>query len=282
MSLNNFIPTLWSANILATLEKTHIFAELANKDYEGDISGAGDTVKISMIGDVTISNYSKNTNINAVETLDDAQTVLLIDQQKYFNFQIDDIDKRQQKPKLMAQATSKAGYGLRDAVDTYFAGLYADAGLKQNTNGSPVNLTSLNVEAEMLACGTTMTENDIPLDNRFMVVQPWVVEKFVLAGMTTKTANDALWVRGFVDRILGFDIFVSNNVSDGDGAGAQTRNIAGVRNESFTFAEAIMDVEAYRPELRFADALKGLHVYGGKIVRPDMTLAFFADKTAEA
>ncbi len=282
MSLNNFIPTLWSGNILSTLEKTHIFAELANKDYEGDISGAGDTVKINMIGDVTVSNYTKNTDINAVETLDDAQTVLLIDQQKYFNFQIDDIDKRQQIPKLMAAATSKAGYALRDAVDSFFAEMYADSGMAQNTSASPVNLTSLNVEAEILACGTTMTENDVPLENRFMVVLPWVIEKFVLAGMTTKTANDALWARGFVDRILGFDIFVSNNVSDQDGLGDDTRNIAGIRNESFTFAEAIMDVEAYRPQLRFADALKGLHVYGGKMVRPDKTLTFYADKTAEA
>ena len=83
MSLNNFIPELWSANIMSTLDKAHIFAQLANNDYEGDISGAGDTVRINQIGDVTISTYTKDTNISAVETFDDAQTVLKIDQQKW-------------------------------------------------------------------------------------------------------------------------------------------------------------------------------------------------------
>jgi len=282
MSIANFIPELWSANILRTLETKHVFASLANRDYEGTIRQAGDTVKINMLGDITIADYTKNTDIADPEALDGAQSTLLIDQQKYFNFQIDDIDKRQQIPKLMGEATSKAGYALAQAVDAFFAGKSGECGIARNSSGTPVDLTSANVAEELAGLGRQMSDADVPLAGRFVVVQPWVVEKMVLAGLTTKTDNAGLWVDGFIERILGFDVFMSTNVEDTGGAGAQTENIAGVRGQSFTFAEQIVETEAYRPQKRFADALKGLHVYGGKIIRPDMTAVWWADYTAEA
>jgi hypothetical protein len=282
MSLNNFIPELWSANILSTLEKSHIFANLANRSYEGEISQAGDTVRINMVGEPTINTYTKDTDIADPEALTDAQTILTIDQQKYFNFQIDDIDKRQGNVQLMNEATRKAGYKLRDVVDTFFAGKYSEAGMARNTSASPVDLTTLNVEDEILAIQETFNDASIPMEGRFLVVAPWVLSKLIGAGLTTKTVNDGLWANGLVDRIFGFDILVSTNVSKNSSSWDITRNIAGVRGQSFTFAEQIASVEAYRPEKRFADAMKGLHVYGGKCIRPDMTLVWYADKTAEA
>lgn len=282
MSINNFIPELWSANILKTLEKKHVFAMLANRDYEGEIRQKGDTVKINMLGDITIGSYTKNTDISDPETLDDAQTTLLIDQQKYFNFQIDDIDKRQQNPKLMGEATRKAGYALAQVTDAFFAGKSGECGITRNASGSAVDMTSANVADEIAGLGRQLSDADVPLEGRFIVCQPWVIEKMVLAGLTTRTDNTTLWSDGFIERILGFDIYQSTNVEDSDSAGANTENIAGIRGQSFTYAEQILDVEAYRPEKRFADALKGLHVYGGKIIRPDMTAVWWADYTAEA
>ncbi len=96
MAINNFIPAVWSAQLLKALDKSLVYANLANRDYEGEIKSLGDQVKINSLGEVSIGTYAKNTNIDAAETLDDAQRILLINQGKYFNFQIDDVDKAQQ------------------------------------------------------------------------------------------------------------------------------------------------------------------------------------------
>ena len=116
MSLNNFIPAVWSAQLLTDLQKSLVYANLCNRDYEGEIRAFGDQVKINSIGDVTIGSYTKNTDISAAETLTDAQRILIINQAKYFNFQIDDIDKAQQTPKVMSAAMQKAAYGLADVA----------------------------------------------------------------------------------------------------------------------------------------------------------------------
>lgn len=107
MSLDNFIPQVWSARLLENLNKNHVFVNLCNRNYEGEIKGYGDQVKINSIGRVTIGDYSKNTDITAPETLTDAQRILLINQGKYFNFQIDDVDRVQQQPKVMERQCVK-------------------------------------------------------------------------------------------------------------------------------------------------------------------------------
>lgn len=130
MALDNFIPTVWSARLLSRrFYKNLVYGqpEVINRDYEGDIAQAGDTVKIGGIGPVTVSTYTKNSNMSAAETLADASTVLSIDQAKYFNFQVDDIDKAQTKPKVMDDAMGEAAYALRDNIDQSVAGLYTDA-----------------------------------------------------------------------------------------------------------------------------------------------------------
>jgi hypothetical protein len=104
-----------------------------------------------------------------------------------------------------------------------------------------------------------------------------------LSGLTTKTKNDELYTNGRIGNVFGFNMIVSANVSKGNASTwAQTRNIAGVSGESYAYAEQILKMEALRPESVFQDAIKGLHLYGGKIIRPDMTWAWHADKTAEA
>jgi hypothetical protein len=138
-----------------------------------------------------------------------------------------------------------------------------------------------NVEEEILSIGETFNEAGLPFDGRFIIVAPWVISKMVLAGLTTKTSNDAMWANGFVDRILGFNIYMSQNVSKNSTSWDITRNIAGIEGESFGYAEQIVKVEAFRPQNAFSDAVKGLHLYGGKVMRPDKSLVWYADKTAE-
>ena len=105
MAFTNFIPKVWSARLLEHLDKAHVYGALVNRDYEGEIKRYGDTVHINQIGAVTIKNYTKNTDIDAPEALSNTDLSLVIDQAKYFNFQIDDIDKAQIRPELMNSAT---------------------------------------------------------------------------------------------------------------------------------------------------------------------------------
>ena len=282
MALDNFIPAIWSANIHQALENNLVAVRLANRSYEGEIRNAGDRVKINMFSDPTIATYTKNSTAITPENLSATQRELIVDRSYYFAFEVDDVDAAQANMGLIAEPLRRAGYSLANTADAYVLGLYAQALMAQNSAATPVDLVSTNVEEEILAIGETMSLAGLPYEGRFLIVAPWVVTKMVLAGLTTKTANDAMWTNGLVDRILGFNVFMSQNVyTTSSTTWAGTANIAGITNESIGYAEQIVKVEAYRPESAFSDAVKGLHLYGAKIMRPDKTLVWYADKTAE-
>src|SRR5688500_297072 len=95
MAIANFIPEIWSAQLLLSLKKRHVAAALVNRDYEGEISRQGDTVHVTNLTAPTIGNYTKHTDIS-VEDIDDGTAALTIDQAKYFAFEVDDIEKVQQ------------------------------------------------------------------------------------------------------------------------------------------------------------------------------------------
>lgn len=281
--LGNFIQTLWSANIMENLKKAHVFASVANTDYQGQLKNLNDKVRINQVSDVTITAFSRNTDLT-VQDMDDAGQDLIADQAYYFNFKVEDVEAVQVKTQLLSKTTANAAYGFRDTVDQFFAGKYADAGLTSYATGTTNwDVTSLNVEDVLLSAGEKMNDNKVPLEGRFLIVPPWFVTKLVLAGITTKEQNDALYANGMIDRVLGWDILMSNNVSaSSTTTWASTRMIGGIRGQSFSFADAILKIEAYRAEKRFTDGVKGLYVFGGKIIRPDQTICIYADKTAEA
>jgi hypothetical protein len=282
MSLNNLIPTVWSGMILAALMKSHVFASegVISRDYEGEITGFGDSVKINSIGDVTVKDYTKNTDIDAAEVLDDASQILVIDQQKYFNFGIDDIDQAQQNPKVMAEATSRAAYALKDTLDTFLASLYTDIATANfiGSDGSPTVIdTAAKAYENLVDLGVLLDESDVPTDGRFVVVPPWYEgrmlkdERFVSFG--TQGNADTL-ANGAIGRAAGFIVYKSNNIS---AASSKWKIIAG-HKMGWNLAEQIVKVEGYRKERGFSDGLKGLHVYGAKVVRPTALACLIASK----
>jgi hypothetical protein len=281
MALQNFIQTVWSANIMEALRKAHVFASVANSEFQGQLKNLGDKVKIMQISPVTITGYAKDADIT-MQDMDDAAMELIVDQPYYFAFKTNDVEAIQQKPKLMAQSADQAAYGFRDKVDQFFAGLHAGAGLHSYSTGTtPWDVTSLNVEDVLLSVKEQIAR--WPLAGRFIICPEWFHNKLILAGLSTKTANDALFENGMVSKAMGFDFLLSENVSaTSQTTWDHTKIIVGIRGQSLSFADAISKVEAYRPEKRFEDAVKGLYIFGGKIIRPDMTLCLHADKTAEA
>src|SRR5260221_204840 len=167
MSQNNFIPQLWGDTLLTALRKNLVYGgPLINRDWEGQIKQMGDTVKINMIGDITISNYSKDTDLASPQALTDAQSQLTITQAKYFNFEIDDVDQAQaaNDGAIMQEAMSWAAYRLRDTIDQYLAGFYVDSA-NVLTAATPVAPTQANVGAGttvydyLVQLGQKLTEN---------------------------------------------------------------------------------------------------------------------------
>jgi len=288
MSLENFIPSVWAGQILRAMRTAIVYPQLMNRDYEGEIAAAGDSVRINMIGDVSIFNYQKNTDLPAPETLTDAQLVLKVDQSKAFNFAIDDIDKAQQTPKVMGEAGSRAAYGLKKVTDAFCASLYTDISPANfiGTDAAPITGTWSTAGSQaydrLVDLGVLLDVNDVPDEGRWVVVPPWF-EAYLLKdarftsfataaaianlreGTITGQPDHAIGGNGAIGRAAGFDLYMSNQVPQT--AATKYKIIAG-HSMAWAFADQILEIEGYRPEKRFGDALKGLHVYGGRIVRP--------------
>ena len=281
MSLQNFIPTIWSAEILRTFETSHVLAALCNRDYEGEIKQQGDTVKINSIGDITVSSYVKNSTSITPEELQTAQTTLLIDQAKYFAFKVDDVDAVQANVAVMQRAMAKAAYKLSETVDKALGLLYSSAG---NTVTDATFDAALAINTIMLA-SQYLDEAGVPKAGRWLVLPPWAITKIVLSKILNTTGSvdaNGEYANGFVGRVGGFNVYESNNLyQTGTAPAYTTYGLAGV-SEAISFAEQIVKVEAYRPESSFSDAVKGLHVYGYKVVQPTGLVALSLTYSAES
>jgi len=283
MAIDNFIPEIWANELQMALEKALVFAQpgIINRDYEGQITQAGDTVRINQIGDITVKAYTKNGSIDAPETLTGAQQVLEITEADYFNFEVDDIDKAQQRPKVMQSAMARAAYKMRDEVDQFIAGMYTGAAADNllgttaapkapnNTDGDANNVYRL-----VTLCRQALIKQNVQSGGWWMIVNPELYtvmlndprfSKADVSGTTMGLRN------GQVGNIAGFTVMESNNVEyieDGDGSHDVYKVMFGT-SQAITFASQILKVEPFRPEDSFSDAVKGLQVYGGRVVRPE-------------
>jgi N4-gp56 family major capsid protein len=270
VAVTNFIPEIWSARLLDSLQKSLVYGapDIINRDYEGEIANVGDTVHIVSVGRPTINDYVPNVTVITPEELTDADQILRIDRSKYFAFKIDDVDARQAKPGVMQKAMQEASYGLRDVADQYIAGLYT--GVAPTNAISTTTITSANAYDKLVDLGVKLDESDVPAEGRWVVIPPWyhgMLQKdnrFIDASASGTTATLR---NGTVGTAAGFTIRKSNNTPL-----VNTDNnvvIAGVKG-AWSYAEQIDKTEAYRPENSFSDAIKGLHLYGAKLVIPQM------------
>ena len=267
MAVTSFIPELWNARLLYALEKAHVAANLVNRNYEGEIRQQGDTVHINSIGAVTVDDYMRNTDIDDPEVLTTTDQTLTIDQAKYFNFQIDDVDAAQTAGDLMDTAMQRAAYALNDAADAFLLQTIAagvDTGNKIGSSAA-IALTAENIYENIVALKTKLDKANVPTTGRYIVVPPEIHALLLLDDRFVKasdggTANDTL-LNGEVGRVAGFTVYMSNNVK----FTTDHWEIPASVQTSTTYAEQIVSTEAYRMEKRFADAVKGLHVYGAKV-----------------
>lgn len=278
--IDTFIPTVWAARLLHALDKAHVATNLVNRDYEGEIKNFGDTVKINTIGAVTIGTYTPGTPISLADLSTTDQT-LTIDQQKYFNFKVEDIDAVQARADVMDAGLQRAAYGLADVADSFLFGKLTagvDAGNKVGSDASPITLTSANVYENIIKLRQKLDEANVPTIGRKIAVDPNTYALLLqdtshFAVANEATTGDNLIVNGFVGRVGGFDVYETNNLVKT----ATSIAIVATVPSSTTYAEQILKTEAYRVESAFADAVKGLHVYGAQVTDGTQIAVLYSD-----
>ncbi|QQS32116.1 MAG: P22 coat protein - protein 5 domain protein [Acidobacteriota bacterium] len=279
----SFIPTVWASRLLTALSASLVYGQrlVANRDYEGEIRSAGNTVKIASVGDVSIGEYTKDEDIDDPEVLTDDEQTLTIDQQRYFNFYVDSIDRAQQNVNVLDEAMGRSAWALRDVADRFLAGLMEQAvlpGNKIGSNATPIVPTKDDAYEYLVDLGVKLDEANVPIEGRFVVVPAWFHglllkdERFIRTG----ASGDRRLRNGEVGEAAGFSILKSNNVPAI--SGAKYKILAG-HSMATAYVEQILDVQTYKPEKRFGDAVKGLHVYGAKVVRPSALACLIASKS---
>lgn len=275
-----FIPEVWSAMMLSSLKKQLVFAApgVVNRSYEGEIANAGDTVRVRTMGRPTIATYTANSTTITPEQLTDAQRALVVDQAKYFAFKVDDIEKAQAPGGELEEGLAEAVYGLRDVADQYVAGLYTQA-QAANQIGTVSVTTAALAYTQLRKLKVALDEANVPQEGRYAIVPPWyhglLLEDDRFVRVDASGTSDGLR-NGTVGRALGFDVMMSNNVVNV--TGDDWAVMAGVPS-AIAYAEQINSVETYRPESSFSDAVKGLHLYGAKVMRPDALATVIASES---
>ncbi|ROP53283.1 P22 phage major capsid protein family protein [Streptomyces sp. PanSC9] len=273
-----FKPEVWTAQALVSLRKALVYAapQIVNHDYEGEIKKVGDTVHIKMLGDVTVKSYTSGQDIT-YEDVPDAEATLKVDQADYFAFKVDDIDRAQAGDEMAAR-TDAASWKMSEKVDSYVAGLYTQV---QSANVLPSTaITSGDAAYNALVdLKVRLDECNVQANGRYVVVPSWYhgwllkSANFINA---EKSGSTAPLLNGQVGRAAGFDILMSNAVPiiSGDDYAV----MAGVR-DAISFADQVTEIEPIRLQNTFASAVRGLHVYGAKVIRPDALAVLTASKS---
>ena len=265
MAITNFISTVWSENLYKQLDTKYVAVANCNREWEGEIKQKGDRVKILGVGPIAIQDYTKNTDLSNPPVLNDNVRELVIDQAKAFNFQIDDIDRAQATPHLMEAAMKNAASALANEADRYVYSLYSHAANEIYVpSATPETIIDKLIDARTLLCLNNVTD---PKDIIFEV-SPRVAGLILKGKVKLSTDNGEALENGCIGSIAGCKIYVSNNISYFDNAEVVEYRCLARTKRAIAFAEQLSEIDAYRPELRFADAVKGLHLYGAKVVYP--------------
>lgn len=287
MALDNFIPQLWSAKIITQLRNNLVFGNLVNRDYEGELKDFGDTVYINELGPVTVNAYTKGATLT-YQTLEGADKALRVDQASSFSFKIDSMDKAQTNPKLMDSATNDAAYRIANTIDAFVGGLYAQAGITGSATyigsaSASVTVSSGNCLETLTYVSRYLMEKNVMPGMAWGVISPWFHQKLLLAEIggiastgVPKVFDDGLLVNGYVGNACGIQLLVSNNVSTN---ATQYRMMFGTRN-SIGYVGQLSEIETMRLETTFADVVRGLYLYGAKVLDATQLCTVYAAEGA--
>jgi hypothetical protein len=279
----NFIPEIWSGKLQVKFYKSTVLGEITNNDWEGEIKGQGDKVNIRTIPTITIRDYTKGMNLtNEVPTSTPIE--LTISNGKYFSVVVDDVDAVQADVKLMDIFTNDASEQMKIAIDSDVlngskaaaanANKGATAGaisgnLNLGTDASPRAASKTTVLDIILDMGQTLDEQNVPETGRWLVIPAWMAaiikgselrQAYLTGDSVTPLRNGKI---GMIDR---FTVYVSNNLpktADNDSY------VLGGTSDAISFASQITNVETLRAQSTFGNIMRGLNVYGYKVIKPE-------------
>lgn len=281
MAYQNFIPTVWNEGIDRELERLCVFVEDCNTKYEGKVKEKGESIKILGVGKPqikTLAKANKNNDIDAPDEIADTSVIMYINQIRYFNYMVGDIDKAQAVGGIMDALEAETSEGLSNEVDKYIAELAADSSVPK-LYSAPVKV----VAKESEVTGDTdkyvldvideavekLQENDVNSNTKIVItISPKFYRRFKKAYRTEDTDNSKILKHGKIAEYGNVVVKLSNNVYKTSVSGESVDNIMIRTQRAIAFAKPLTHTEPYRPEKKFADAVKGFILFDAKVVRP--------------
>lgn len=273
MSIKNFIPEIWSASILENFHNQAVLTDLTNRDYEGEVK-SGSKIHIPGIVDVEVKDYKtgvvenpkgggKLPRTTAPDELSDTGIDLVIDQEKSFDFLVDDIDRVQSDQSFDAY-TDSASLGLVEDAEEFLTAMLSTGGTEVSGATAPTDWAS--AYGVVLKVRGELTKAKVPQANRVLLINASFEHYLLSDGSKLTTFDKSNSSEGLreatIGRLLGFDVVTSPWMDD------SKPTAIGLHTRSVAFVSQVEKIESLRAEHKFADRIRGLHVYGGKILRP--------------
>ena len=288
----NFIPEIWSGKLIENFYDATVLAAISNTDYEGEIRQHGDTVNIRTTPEITIRDYVKGQTLT-VENPDKPKLQLLIDKGEYFACVEDDVDKVQSDIKLMDTWSKDASERMKIKIDQRVltdllpgvasANRGASAGaitasFNLGVTTAPLTVTkdgasSTTAVVDLLVdLGTVLDEANCPEDNRFVVIpakMAGLIKKSELRDASLTGDGTSIVRNGRLGMIDRFTVYVSHNLRRATVSGSVEHSIIAGHKMGFTFASQMTNMETLRAQSTFGNIIRGLQVYGYKVVKPE-------------
>jgi len=282
-----FTPTLWAKVFMAGLKKDLVAEPITNRDFTGGPVVPGAALQIWNPGTVSVGTYTKNTDVTSplLEEPTDTEDTLNINQNKYFSFYVDDLNRAQGAIDPQGPYTEEAVYAVRDVIDQAVLAEYANAHAN-NILYPAAALSYSNVRDDIAALYTKLTNSKVPREGRFLIVSPRV-EEAINSYLASKNTGltDVANANGYKGRFCGFEIYVSHNVphttnTAGTSGSAGSKHVdhclAGHRSAiAMGYSIPTGSLETFRPEKRFGTGIKGLCCYGLKTIQSGIRLGVY-------
>ena len=254
---------LYSKKIEISRKGNAVAAENSYLGYSEEMKNKGDTIKVVTLGQVDLMDYTGG-NIN-FDDIDDAAVNVRLTEQKYFAKKIDRADKVKTDIDYETALLEEAGRSIAQDTDKFiYKSIYNSLKKSSSNIIEATDATSKNIFDYILSAQTMLNMADAPADKRVLEVSPLMFEKIQKMLITTDTNNSEVLRKGFCGKLLDFDVYMTNNIyNDGtyDYCIART-------STAYAFALTLKEIERVKPSHLFADAMKGLVVYGGEVIRP--------------
>jgi len=261
----HFIPEVFSKKLQAKFYAQTVLSEVTTNEYEGEISGLGNKVNIRAVPAVTVADYTGTLSYSDVTS---STIELNIDKAKSYAFKVDDILRTQADIDFMNEAARDAAQNMKIEIEQdVFANVAAGSSLTDINGGTPATVSTSNVLGFILDAGKTLDENNIPEEDRFMIVNPATASilKQTELRQAYLTGDSVSPLRnGFIGMVDRFKMYVSNNLSTAAGV---TSGLYG-HPKAIAYASQFTNTETVRLESSFGDGVRGLAVYGYKVVLP--------------